>query len=506
MGLIDKIRHKLNPEIRKKFHLLFSNHRKGLNYFLSINPSFSCKDSYISLSDFEFGDMRIIVESESEIITYDRQINRTEKLYKWSSDYKDNTQKSRNIWKEGCRFGVYKYDVTFPICQISGNPLHLSFTIWQHFLFPFYLGNDIAFPDNLRYLKHNGEFISPVYPESVWDTILSHLLALKEQFPLIYVLWGHTYNDEGEKTIIENCAYIRSKLSKHNIPELFHKNINTISDNASIAIIDLFTYNKDIKTYIPNLFSIICDKTPFITYISLKKEYDFDEAHAIFEDDRKKKVEELEKIKKELERKEAEKKVRSELPSRLYNCVNSWYCSVNGLRYNYLVDYFPTNRYDNVTEDVWNNRWTVWNFKNTPGKISSERHDEVLGELIPRLTDMLEETFGDLINQLTLVCVPASSKVNNTARYKEFSSLLCNNTGMSNSYDQIKILKDAIPKHLGGTGKPDLSFSSEYFKGRCVLLFDDVITTGRSIEKFKRLLESVGATVIAALSIGKTIR
>ena len=42
------------------------------------------------------------------------------------------------------------------------------------------------------------------------------------------------------------------------------------------------------------------------------------------------------------------------------------------------------------------------------------------------------------------------------------------------------------------------------FKDKYVILFDDVITSGRSMENFKRLLEGSGAKVIAGLSIGKT--
>ncbi len=45
---------------------------------------------------------------------------------------------------------------------------------------------------------------------------------------------------------------------------------------------------------------------------------------------------------------------------------------------------------------------------------------------------------------------------------------------------------------------------SIFFKGKYVLLFDDVITSGRSMERLKQKLESVGAIVIAGLSIGRT--
>ena len=505
MGIIDSIKHRLHPEIKKKFRDLYFNHRKGLDHFLYKDAKLSRRYSTIFFPDMKYGDMKIVVEAESTIISYDKQIVRTEKLRKWHSGFKDKTQKSRNAWKKGCNFGVYKYDISFPISQISGNSLRLSFTIWQHFYYACYLGKDIDFPDNLRYLLRNGETISPVYTNCEWDSMFTQLLAIKEQFPNLCVLWGHSNTEKDRDTIVSNCSYFRKKLSDNNISEYFHSDVANIPNDACIVIVNLFTSNKDIKTYIPNLFSIISDKTPFVTYLSMKKEYDKEEATAIYEEDRKRKIEEAVKIKKEIEKAEAEKKFRLELPSRLKNCVLSWDTAQNGLRFNYLVDYYPTNRYDDATEDMWDDRWTVWNFKNTPGKTSSERHDEALEDIVPRVTDILENTFGDLLNQLTLVCVPASSSANNTARYEEFSNMLCSYTGMDNSYDEISIVTDATPKHLGGTGKPEVSYNEDYFDGRFVILFDDVITSGRSLLRMKQKIESMGATVICAFTVGKTM-
>lgn len=68
----------------------------------------------------------------------------------------------------------------------------------------------------------------------------------------------------------------------------------------------------------------------------------------------------------------------------------------------------------------------------------------------------------------------------------------------------IDILNEGEAKHLGGVAQAQFSINSDYFKDKYVILFDDVITSGRSMENFKRLLEGSGAKVIAGLSIGKT--
>lgn len=75
---------------------------------------------------------------------------------------------------------------------------------------------------------------------------------------------------------------------------------------------------------------------------------------------------------------------------------------------------------------------------------------------------------------------------------------------MENAFGHIQIVEDAVPKHLGGTGIPVLQFDESFFKDKYVILFDDIITKGNSMLRFKNKLESCGATVIAGVSIGKT--
>ena len=51
---------------------------------------------------------------------------------------------------------------------------------------------------------------------------------------------------------------------------------------------------------------------------------------------------------------------------------------------------------------------------------------------------------------------------------------------------------------------PSLEFDTDYFKNRNVIIIDDIITKGLSMLRMKQLLEHLGATVIAGISIGKT--
>lgn len=184
--------------------------------------------------------------------------------------------------------------------------------------------------------------------------------------------------------------------------------------------------------------------------------------------------------------------------------ISTWESIGNFINVSYLFPYYPTTCDFQANDLEWANRWLVWNFKNTPGKTSSYEHNKALENLLPRISQILSSTFGKDIYKLVLVCIPAASKVNNDARYKEFSNKLTELTGMTNSFGHIQIVADATPKHLGGTGNPTLHFDEDFFKDKYVILFDDVITSGRSMIAFKIRLERMGAKVIAGISIGKT--
>ena len=75
---------------------------------------------------------------------------------------------------------------------------------------------------------------------------------------------------------------------------------------------------------------------------------------------------------------------------------------------------------------------------------------------------------------------------------------------MDNGYDYISVLHEGEAKHLGGTTQAQISIDGSFFRDRYIVLLDDVITSGKSMEMTKNLLEQAGAHVIAGLSIGRT--
>ena len=68
----------------------------------------------------------------------------------------------------------------------------------------------------------------------------------------------------------------------------------------------------------------------------------------------------------------------------------------------------------------------------------------------------------------------------------------------------MEFLRMTLEIHLAIQFLLKFNLDSDFFKDKYVILFDDVITTGASVERFKNKMENAGATVIAALSVGKT--
>lgn len=187
-------------------------------------------------------------------------------------------------------------------------------------------------------------------------------------------------------------------------------------------------------------------------------------------------------------------------------CVQSWSKgSYGNLPYKYFVDYYPYNRYKDIATMTMKSNWhLVWNFKNDD-TITHAAHENAMRTVISRTEQLLKQTFGDKVKYLTFCCLTASTAAKTDARFKDFAKQICKDLKMENGLDHITILQDATPKHLGGTGIPRKSYDTSFFRGKYIVLFDDVCTSGSSIEQERRYYQSIGANVVCAITIAKTV-
>ena len=208
----------------------------------------------------------------------------------------------------------------------------------------------------------------------------------------------------------------------------------------------------------------------------------------------------------ELERKRKEEEKRN-LPTSLPACVASWSSHSNSsLKHKYFFDYYPYGTYkDNASASMWDTWRTVWHFKNDPDKnVSSYEHRSALQTVTNLVENALRSAFGTKTEYLTLVCLTASTQRKTELRYKDFAEQVCKDLNMTNGYSYIRVIEGGNAKHDGGDGSRRISYDRFFFNGKYVILFDDVRTTGHSLEQERKIMEELGAKVICAITIAQT--
>ena len=456
-----------------------------------------------------------IAESEEQIIALDKHI-KTEKWEKAQSEYASQCYNLSKQFLPG--YGRYIYNIPFSKYDANGNEQPGTYKIWQFFC-------DSMCSEDLDYTyfksyKENASTVPGLknktrsYKPSVYAKIAQYIKEVanfycKDPNETISVIFN--YDKDWDKNVLDFHYKSLSKIlwsdeyRKHiscfNTTDLLDYNETNIDERLLLSddyiiIFDITTNNNEMKKLCKNIIHYDDRSHPVITYISLLKAFDKDEMISLIDKENQRQAQ----LKEEREKEERAKK-------NLVESVSSWDVLVGGLHYSYLFYYYPTTCDFEATEEEWSNRWIVWDFKNTPGKTSATDHQEALDKAIPMLKDKLLTTFEeDSLKYLTLVCIPASSQAKTQARYEEFSNRICNETGLINAYPHITVVTEREERHLGGSGmnSNQLAFDEDFFNGKYVLLFDDVITRGDSMRTFKHKMETLGAIVVGGLALGKT--
>ena len=269
--------------------------------------------------------------------------------------------------------------------------------------------------------------------------------------------------------------------------------------HSKLVIITNQLLTNDIISLSQDIWARFPVEKPFLSFLSIFKDLNRSEMIAL-----------IQKKEKKIANEEEQRIKEQELIDSILTKVAAWdSLPSSNLKINYLFDYYPTTVEFEADDDEWGDRWTVWHFKNDPEKTPKKTHQRVLNRVIPEFVGILTDTFSEgTLKYLTLVCIPASTKEKNIARYKEFSERLCQETGIENGFEYVHLTRDRVAKREGGNADDasitNYSFDPEFFKGKRVILFDDIITKGNSMRNAKSMLEKEGAFVICGISIGKT--
>ena len=433
--------------------------------------------------------------------------NTKQELRQWKQEQKEFAQHCRSLYDSHLKnFGCYIYNINVDIDYVKTPE---KFEIWQMFPYSYCLDETLDYT-NFQGIKHYRESVkrgSCYLGEEEERKITSFINKLNEEDKTsVYICpirkgWD---SDSYSSTLVtlygglDNSIEVLEMCDILDIDDAKESEITKWVNNVKrrVVVIDFITDNNQIEYICRDAIKKLKNKHPLITLISICKGYSKEEMEALIE---KKRIKIAEEKKKEEEEAKAKK--------NLIEAVSSWDTLVGGLHYSYLFYYYPTTCDFEATEVERTHRRIVWNFKNTPGKTSEFDHEIELDRVTRLLKKKLLSTFeANSLKYLTLVCIPASSQIKTEARYKDFSDKICGELGMINAYPHISVVVEREERHLGGTSMntSQLSFDEDFFKGKYVLLFDDVITRGDSMRTFKRKMESLGAVVVGGLSLGKT--
>ena len=469
-----------------------------------------------SFTDLEWTELEKRVKSRKEAETKEKEAK------EWENAQNAFASKMRNLAGEKLpTYGNYTY--TYNITTKGGTGL--SMKIWQHFTYEVCLERDLDYTYNqlaldntnsLQCWKEKGLILSEQYQKQIEEFIADLAYGKK-----VVLLCNENVDSWTDNALSTTYAHIKKPDSVKKINVILQRSLGLECKSGieqlvqespdCVVVIDAFTTNEQLKKNCESIFNALQDNHSNLAYISLVKAYDRSEMIAYIE---RSKVEaersaaEAKEKEEERKRKE-EKRVKLSLqaPAIFAENVKSWEHLYGNFYYNYLFYYYPTNIPNfEATQEEWWNRRNVWDFKNDPEKnILPEDHEITLKEIIPQIKQKLSETFGEEYLQfLTLACLPASTKVKNIARYEEFSNRLCAETGMINGYPYITIVKDGLPRHETGLSAPPEVTIADWFYGKYVLLFDDVITRGRTMLRYKEILERKGAIIVGGFTLGKT--
>lgn len=162
-----------------------------------------------------------------------------------------------------------------------------------------------------------------------------------------------------------------------------------------------------------------------------------------------------------------------------------------------LLPYYPKNRYgENVDNLIATYRTIVYDFK-----------DGDNGASVAHIIASAIRNKNIKLHNCCLVVIPASTQRKTENRFAEFADRLSKALGIANAYRAITTDDHEPLKGKMGVDKTEyFTFHPEYYRGKRVLLFDDVRTSGESFRQTAEVLMETGAKKIRGIFLAKTMR
>ena len=162
-----------------------------------------------------------------------------------------------------------------------------------------------------------------------------------------------------------------------------------------------------------------------------------------------------------------------------------------------ILEYIP-KKYVGLSNKQQQDRQAVYNFKD------GHCPENVKQQLVDKIRNVISEDPSAWV-----VCfIPASTKEKQIRRYGSLTGYLKANLGCDVCIDGIDVAYDKESGHLSGkTDNPtdNMTFNPSKFRGKKVVLIDDVRTRGITFTKTADKMISLGASDVCGVFIAQTI-
>jgi predicted amidophosphoribosyltransferase len=114
------------------------------------------------------------------------------------------------------------------------------------------------------------------------------------------------------------------------------------------------------------------------------------------------------------------------------------------------------------------------------------------------------------LHGVAIACIPASTRYSHVRRWKRFADSLCRMTGAVNGFPHVHVSGSRSRVHITGDRsdsqniKHYVDIEHGFFRGRTVIVIDDICTTGQTSLAFVEALRNAGATVPMVICLAKT--
>ena len=122
----------------------------------------------------------------------------------------------------------------------------------------------------------------------------------------------------------------------------------------------------------------------------------------------------------------------------------------------------------------------------------------------------LRQWYGDKARELVVVPVPCSSMAQYRFRFSYFCVVVANTLGQATPMQHVTILGKRTAAHRNPAhtivkdDNYEVQVDGDFFKGKKVVIVDDIISSGRTADDFAKKLEDAGAEVKGGIFFAKT--